>query len=210
MLFVDPFGCGFSDAPRDFTYTLPEHADVIAAVLEHANITHAMLVGFSMGGAIATLLAERGATLVDRLVLVESNLDHGTGSFSPTIASMDEHEFERYGKQALVAQLRQSEQQGLLALAGFLERCPAHAVHRSARALVEPLKPSLRERLVALELPDTCMIRGGRPGSGLSQDDADSLTAAGVTVRTVPDAGHMIMWDEPDGFAAALQAALQP
>jgi pimeloyl-ACP methyl ester carboxylesterase len=43
----------------------------------------------------------------------------------------------------------------------------------------------------------------GDPPAGV-----DELSAAGVRVVAVPDSGHNIMLDNPDGFAQATAAAL--
>jgi pimeloyl-ACP methyl ester carboxylesterase len=34
------------------------------------------------------------------------------------------------------------------------------------------------------------------------------MTARGITYHVVPGAAHGMMWDEPDGFVAAVKAAL--
>jgi len=58
--------------------------------------------------------------------------------------------------------------------------------------------------LLAAGIPRT-FIRGeqGEPLVG-----AEGLQAAGVRVVTIPDAGHMMMADQPDAFVAAVAAAL--
>lgn len=74
-LFVDLPGHGISDRPEDFGYTLEEHADALAAALDAARVAGAEIVGHSMGGSVAVVLAHRRPDLVSRLVLTEANLD---------------------------------------------------------------------------------------------------------------------------------------
>ncbi|HEY3481749.1 MAG TPA: alpha/beta hydrolase, partial [Streptomyces sp.] len=52
-LFVDLPGFGISDRPADFGYSLEEHADALAAVLDAAGVGGAEVVGHSMGGAVS-------------------------------------------------------------------------------------------------------------------------------------------------------------
>src|SRR5882757_5644792 len=55
-LFVDLPGHGISDRPADFGYTLEDHADALAAVLDADHVTEVELVAHSMGGAVAIVL----------------------------------------------------------------------------------------------------------------------------------------------------------
>lgn len=78
------------------------------------------------------------------------------------------------------------------------------ALHRSATHLVRGTVPTLRELLVELEIPRTYLLPeadGPLPG-------AEALTRAGVSVVPVPDCGHNIMLDNPQGFVRATAAAL--
>ncbi|NED92151.1 alpha/beta hydrolase, partial [Streptomyces sp. SID11233] len=56
-------------------YTMEEHADFLARAMEAAGVRGADVIGHSMGGTIAVLLAARHPHLVGRLVLVDANLD---------------------------------------------------------------------------------------------------------------------------------------
>ncbi|WP_079138783.1 alpha/beta fold hydrolase [Actinacidiphila rubida] len=94
-LFVDLPGFGISDRPADFGYSLEEHAAAVAAVLDAAGVRGAEVVGHSMGGAVAIVLAYRRPELVERLVLAEANLDPDPPltADSSAIATWTEEEF---------------------------------------------------------------------------------------------------------------------
>jgi pimeloyl-ACP methyl ester carboxylesterase len=62
----------------------------------------------------------------------------------------------------------------------------------------------MREMLLVAGIPRT-FIRGEQ---GEPLVDAEGLQAAGVTVVTIPDAGHLMMEDQPEAFVAALASAL--
>lgn len=57
-------------------YTLDELADDALAVLDGYGLERASLIGLSMGGYIAQILAARHAPRVDRLVLLSTTADH--------------------------------------------------------------------------------------------------------------------------------------
>ncbi|MCG6567592.1 alpha/beta fold hydrolase [Tessaracoccus sp. ZS01] len=53
---------------------MAQHADDVAAALEHLGIHHVLPVGHSMGGFVSVTLAHRHPQLMDRLVLVDGGL----------------------------------------------------------------------------------------------------------------------------------------
>ncbi|WP_244857697.1 alpha/beta hydrolase [Agromyces archimandritae] len=55
-------------------YGLEQHADDLAAVLEHLGVAQALVVGHSMGGFVSVRLAERHPHSVGGLVLVDGGL----------------------------------------------------------------------------------------------------------------------------------------
>lgn len=85
-----------------------------------------------------------------------------------------------------------------------LRLCDPVAVYRSAVGLVTGTRPTMRDMLTALTIKRT-FVRGDR-GEPLAVPEG--LTAAGVDVVTISDAGHMMMVDQPKAFAEALSAVL--
>ena len=71
VALLDNRGIGGSDVP-DGPYTAAEMAGDVVAVLDHAGIDRAHLVGSSLGGMIAQEVAIRWAQRVDRLVLLST------------------------------------------------------------------------------------------------------------------------------------------
>ncbi|CAL9480039.1 MULTISPECIES: alpha/beta fold hydrolase [Streptomyces] len=200
-LLIDLLGHGHSDRPTSFSYTLEDHADTLAAALRAAGVTAADVVAHSMGGAVAVVLAARHPELVARLVLVDANLDPLTperGAYgSRDIASYSEEEFLAGGWQ----EVRDRAGDAWWATMRLTGR---EALYRSAVHLVRATSPTMRELLLDLPMPRAFLYPepdGPFPG-------ADELEAAGVRVVAVPDCGHCIMLDNPEGFARATAEAL--
>lgn len=194
-LFVDLPGHGVSDRPRHFGYTLEEHADALAAVLDAAGVTGAELVAHSMGGAVALVLAHRRPELVSRLVLTEANLD----AFPPPTAGSSG--IASYGEDEFVesAYARVLEKVGPL-WAATMRLADPRALHRTAIGLIRGSQPVMRDILRDLPV-ERVYLQGEHSGE---LEGRDALEAAGVRVVTVPGAGHNVMFDNPDAFAAAV------
>ncbi|MER7757419.1 alpha/beta hydrolase [Kitasatospora sp. NPDC097643] len=199
-LLLDLLGFGISDRPVDFGYSLEEHADAVAAALTAEGLSGVEVVGHSMGGAVAVVLAHRHPQLVARLLLVDSNLDPVTPARRPGssgIATFTEAEFLAGGREQ-VAEWVGPFWWATMRLAG------PEALHRSAVNLARGTVPTVRELLLDLDLPRTFL----HPEADGEPEGADGLRAAGVHLAAVPDSGHNIMLDNPEGFAAAAAVAL--
>jgi pimeloyl-ACP methyl ester carboxylesterase len=70
----DLLGHGGSEKTRH-GYSMENQARLIQDGLRQLRVEHAVVVGHSMGGRVATALAERDAGVVDGLVLVDSPVD---------------------------------------------------------------------------------------------------------------------------------------
>jgi pimeloyl-ACP methyl ester carboxylesterase len=206
-VLVDLLGFGYSDRPEGFGYAPGEQAETVAALLDHLGLRGCVVVGHSMGGSVAIMLAGVRPDLVGRLVIAEAPLELGEGSASRMIAAQEEAGFVGGGFAAFLAPLREAALAGDATLAAFLGQfqvAAPHAVYRTAVGMVAAT-PTLRERFLGLgrprvyvwgertlaEEPDAARIREG-------------LTAAGMRVAVVPGAGHMMNLDNPAGFAKVI------
>lgn len=201
MLVVDLLGSGFSDRPTGFGYAVEDHAGTLGALIDGLSLPLVDLVGHSMGGAVAIVVATRCAEKVRRLVLSEPNLDAGGGPFSRPIAQQREAAYVAHGHAKGV---RTAVAEGHRTWAASLLVSSPLAVHRGATSLVRGGSPSWRTQLEALPIPRT-VIFGSR---SLPDPDAQGLPQLGITVRVVAEAGHSMMWENPSGFAQAVRAAL--
>jgi pimeloyl-ACP methyl ester carboxylesterase len=199
-IVLDLPGHGASDRPDDFSYSLEAHAAAVAAVCAAAGIDDIDLLGHSLGADISVVVAYRNPGLVRRLILSEANLDplpaSSTGRASQAIRLQAEAEFVATGYQRYLDEYPD--------WAPTLRLCSPRAVHRSAVGLTTGTTPTMREMFVSMEIPRT-FIRGDR---GEPLLDAEGLAAAGVRVVVIPDAGHMMMTDNPPAFLAAVVTAL--
>jgi pimeloyl-ACP methyl ester carboxylesterase len=71
---IDLLGHGGSEMPRD-GYSMPEQAERVAAVMRSLRVPRAVVVGHSMGGAVATALAEQRRRDISGLVIIDTPPD---------------------------------------------------------------------------------------------------------------------------------------
>jgi pimeloyl-ACP methyl ester carboxylesterase len=79
VVTLDFPGFGFSDKPRDFSYSLIEQADIVEMIARDLGLEKAALWAHDMGTSVATeLLARRAARLlhfeIDRLILMNGSV----------------------------------------------------------------------------------------------------------------------------------------
>lgn len=210
-VFVDLLGSGFSDSPEDFGYSLEEHANTVAMLLDELDLRGCSVIGYSMGGAVAITLAAIRPDRVSRLVLMEANIDPGGGMVSRSIADQTEEAFCSQGFQSLIESWRQEGIDGDAVSAttvGILQVAAPHALHRSAVSLVRGTRPTMRERLLQMTIPRAYIFGEQSLPDPEMRAIWDALASEGIQVLSVPNAGHGMAWDNPSGVAEALNTAL--
>lgn len=201
-ILADLVGTGWSEpaeASTGFGYTIEEHADTVAAVVDGLGVDSCAVIGHSLGGAVAISLAHRHPGLVARLVVAEPNLDPGVGQISAHIAQQAEQDFVRNGYGKLLGSIEQDS-----VWRATLRHWQPQALHKTSVSLLADRTPTFREQLTAARIPRT-YVRGEHTDT---PESLDGLAEAGVAIRDVPEAGHPMIDDNPEGFAAALAAAL--
>jgi pimeloyl-ACP methyl ester carboxylesterase len=81
VIRIDLLGHGGSDKPSS-GYSIEAQASLAAGVMNELDIDGAVVVGHSMGGDVATALAESSTALVDRIVIMDSTPAPGMGELS--------------------------------------------------------------------------------------------------------------------------------
>jgi pimeloyl-ACP methyl ester carboxylesterase len=198
---------GYTHVPmgRDSLVQLAEH---LAHWLgERGPGERPVLVGHSMGGVLAILVAER--VPVAGVVDVDGNLSRGDCSFSAQVLAYSREDFVAHGFAAMRARVYE---RGLIepALRGYHAAlalaCPelfhTHAIDLVAMSTQEVLA----ERLAALSVPT--LFVAGVPG-GICARSKALLDAYGVRWVGIEPAGHWPHVDQPDAFAAAVLPVLR-
>jgi len=201
-LLVDFLGYGFSDRPAGFSYTMEAQTELVARFLRSLRLKRTIVVGHSMGGAIAVLLAAKHPALVSHLISAEGSLDPGPGFVSGPISSMTEEEFASFGHPEFVRKILLA---GSPDYAGTVRAADPVALHRSAVSLIAERRPTYRELLYRMNIPRAFLFGE----QSLPDPDVERLRVEGVDVRIIANAGHNMMADHPQGFADAVADAVE-
>lgn len=163
----------------------------------------AVLIGHSMGGVLATLVAER--VPARGVVDVDGNLSRGDCSFSERAAAWTLEDFAARGFAELRAEIL-AEGARDPALQGYhAALCAASPAvfHRNAVDLVRlSSTDGLAARLAALRCP--ALFVAGIP-DGVCEHSRSLLDREGVRWIGIEPAGHWIYIDQPDAFARAVK-----
>lgn len=71
VISIDLIGHGGTAAPAS-GYSIPRQAELVAAVLDQLGVDRVTVVGHSMGGEVATALAERNPARIERMIMIDS------------------------------------------------------------------------------------------------------------------------------------------
>lgn len=86
VITIDLIGHGGSEKPSS-GYEITAQSAAVAALLNELDVRGATVVGHSMGGLVATSLAQQSSELVDRLVLIGTPSDAGQSNL-PFVAGL--------------------------------------------------------------------------------------------------------------------------
>lgn len=202
-LMPDVLGFGYSDRPQDFGYTVEEHADTIAFLLDKLQAGQCTVIGHSFGGAVAIVLATKRPDLVARLVLAESVLDAADWFHAGT---QSEEQFIASGHSAVLERFRRMLPDYAESNRGWFTMfslAAPHAFYRTALSLVKGAQPTWREQLYRLKIPRLYLLGEMSLQMGTHRRE-DELPDHGVPVAVIAQAGHGMIWENPEAFVRAI------
>jgi pimeloyl-ACP methyl ester carboxylesterase len=182
--------------------SLDHLADHLAAWL--APRPPAVLIGHSMGGVLATLVAERSSTPPRGVVDIDGNLSSGDCSFSARAAAWSLEEFVERGFGELRAEIvaEGARDPALHAYHAALCAASPATFHRNAVDLVRlSSTDTLAARLGKLRCP--ALFVAGIP-DGVCEHSRALLDRDGVRWIGIEPAGHWLYVDQPDALADAV------
>ena len=206
-LLVDFLGHGYSDKPIDFAYRLEDHARTIVDLLDATGMRECGLVGHSMGGGVAILVATARPRVVSLLVMAEGNV--GPDDDAEPFGGLSEEEFVGHAFDDLLAgQAKEADAQprGLRAAhLGMTRLLEPRAIYREGVSMGHETNPPLRSTLGGLTMPRWYLAGElSDPEPELEQE----LASLGVGWKVVPKTGHPMGLQNPAGFAKAVADVL--
>jgi 3-oxoadipate enol-lactonase len=213
LVLVDNRGVGRSDQPSG-SFTVADMAGDIVAVLDAAGIRRAHVMGASLGGMVAQELAIIHPDRVDGLVLacttpgwpfaypmpaVSMRLIAATGRMTAEAAR------RRHTENALAARTVRHHPELVNRLLELQGSRPADVLSAQAAAGARYAGGLRQARIQAR----TLVLHGGADTVvDLRNGRLLAKRIPGARLVTFPELGHLLFWEDPDGFADAVTAFL--
>jgi esterase len=232
VMAVDLRGHGDSDWHPEGAYTYQDHVEDIEAIVASLGLERLVLVGHSLGGRIAMLYGGRNPEKLAGLVIVDSapEIDaRGSTRISmeaaqnsdPSFASLAEYEqllvhlypaatsasIRRMAK--FGARQRPEDKRWILKMDTAFRRAVSGDTGKLDAAEIEKRHTEDQENMwkALAQIPcPTLVIRGAASdilGAEIADRMVDEVLPQGQ-LAVVPQAGHSVMTDNPEGFNAAL------
>ncbi|MBL1081073.1 alpha/beta fold hydrolase [Streptomyces actinomycinicus] len=208
VIRIDLLGHGRSAKPADRSYTLPDQARRAGAALDRLGVEHAVIVGHSSGGVVATALSEQRPGLVTALALINTGpgLD---ASIAPQSGASGPAQWPPADEQLRLFASTGFSRPGYRFPEELLDdaRCMTHhtftATTQGTRAYLG--QRALPDRLRAVGKP-LLVLFGEDDRRWRSSSAADYRSVPGATVELLPGLGHSPILEDPPRTAAPLLA----
>jgi pimeloyl-ACP methyl ester carboxylesterase len=189
---------------------LAGYADHVASELDRLGASPTVVVGHSVGGAVAMLLAANHRERVAAVVNVEGNFRPADAFWSNKIAAMTSEEADAMLEEFkndidgwLTRQKIQIKPKRQEWAKRMFDAQPARSVQALARAVVEatasPDYLPTMDGVIFSGLP-VHLIAGERSRAGWGVPDDFARLAASFSIQ--PKVGHMMQLEEPEAFLA--------
>lgn len=197
--------------------------EALAAYIEAAGLDHPAVIGHSMGGLSALMLAQQHPASVGRVMSVDS-LPFFSAMFGPQVTAENARPFAEQAAAGILnaddAGFRAGQAQTAIGLArdpatreAMVDWSMTSDRRAMAAAIRDVMTTDVRPALAAMTIPVWAVYAadadGGAPAAG-----ADAMWARqyadlpGVTLIRVDDSRHFIMADQPARFAAIVDRFL--
>ncbi len=201
-------------------------AEEIARYIREQRLSRPALVGHSLGGSWATMVAGRHPELVSRVMVVDM-MPFMAAMFGGPNVTMDvvrpmaeqlrqrmtapqSEEVRRQQAEATIATMVRSE----ALRAGPIQHSLTSDLNVVAQAMYDLITTDLRPEVARIDVPLT-VLWVLPPNVPLNQEQMTAFYAASYAgapqaqVRQIPESGHFIMFDAPEVFQRELKAFLK-
>lgn len=207
VILPDARGHGRSSAP-DYGYQYEDHANDIAGLIKTLRLPSPFLLGHSMGGMTAAVVASRKPNLLRGLILADPTF------LSPKV-QREVHDSDVAGQHRKMLEMSLKE---VVAEARTrhpnrspetLELFARARLQTSMRAfdVLTPPNPDYKQLMREINIPALLLFGDKGVVSHSVADELQSLHPA-LQVKQIPEAGHSLHMDQPERFASVVKAFL--
>ncbi len=208
VVMPDARGHGGSSGPER-GYRYDDHASDVAGLVRGLQLARPVLVGHSMGGMTAAVVASRGAGLVRAVVLVDPTFlgpERQREVHESDVAEQHRRALE-LSKAELVAQGRARHPGRSLELVELQAEARLHT-RLAAFEVLAPPNPDYREVVRAIDVP-TLLVIGDAPVVTLEMATELRGMNPRVRIEQIANAGHGLPFEQPERLAEVVRAFLR-
>ncbi|CAI5795077.1 Abhydrolase domain containing 11 [Podarcis lilfordi] len=214
VLTVDARNHG--DSPHSPLMTYEAMSADIHLLLRQLNLSRCVLIGHSMGGKTAMVMALQWPELVERLVCVDISPSETTAisGFQNFIAAMKAVDIPRGIPRSTARRLAEEQLRPAIqepTICQFLLTNLVYAEDRFVwRVNLDAISQHLGELMgfppFQVDYPGLTLFLGGSKSGYISSDDYPEIDRLfpEAEIQYVPDAGHWVHADQPQEFIAAI------
>lgn len=214
IVSLDLKGHGYSERPLDDRYSLQDHAAVVLGLIDHLKLNNAVLVGNSLGCAVALMAAlkaqQESSARIAAMVLIAGSLDGENLPFYlkllrlPLIGSVAAKLTPpSFGTRLILKRAYYDDDKvtdSLVELYAKYQRIPGteHAFITTARQMIPADSSGLREALKKLEIPTLNII--GKQDQIISRESSEGVCQILARCKnvTIDEAGHVPHEEKPE------------
>jgi pimeloyl-ACP methyl ester carboxylesterase len=205
ILAFDLLGFGNSSKPKDFSYTMEEHAEICKLAIEKLHLERIHLVGHSMGGAIGLFLIEKIGAKVISFTNLEGNLVGEDCKLSREAIRYSLEDFEKSTFQAFKYRVRHTKSllhsttMSKRLYYKWLSKSAPYAFYKSSESLVNwSDSGELLRMFIDLDMSKHYVF------GELNKNSAVVGLLASVPKTQISSSGHFMMVDNPQEFYRGL------
>jgi len=203
----DARGHGQSSAPLH-GYRYEDHARDVVALIDRLGLVAPVLLGHSMGGMTAAVVAAQPAAGIGGVILADPTFIGARRQRDVRDSDVAEQHRRMLGldKNAVLAELRARHPHRSAEIVDLLAEARLQT-RMSAFDVLTPPNPDYRELVRAIQVP--IVLIAGDAGV-VSLETARELQGLNPRLRIehIPNAGHGIQFDQPERFEAVVKAFL--
>lgn len=209
VVMPDARGHGDSSAPST-GYRYDDLANDVVGLIQGLGLVQPVLLGHSMGGMTAAVVASRGPGLLGGLILVDPTFLSPARQIEVYESDVAAQHQRALGlsKSELVRQAQSRNPRRPLELIEL----QAEARLKTSLAAFEvltPPNPDYREVVRAIDVPTLLVIGDNNPVVTLEMANELRELNPCVRVEQIPDAGHGLPFDQPERLAVGVGAFLR-
>ncbi len=205
ILLFDKRGHGLSDVEIS-THGLNDFADDVIALLAHLQIKRCIVVGLSVGGMIAQILASRIPQQIEQLILCDTRHKIGNAEiWNSRIEQLKEHGLQFISEGVMQRwfseTFRETQAVKVTGYRNMLERTPVLGYIQTCEAIRDADLASIAKQI---KLPTLCVA--GSEDKSTTPEEVRNLAdlIEGSTYEVIPGSGHIPCVDNPTMLSALI------